>query len=276
MDVNGYPLVSIITPVYNGSQYLEELIESVLNQDYPHIEHIIIDDGSEDHGGTVSILRKYPHLRWWSRGNQGQYATMNEGLLAAQGEIICFVNADDLVSPGAVRIAINYLGEHASLDGVFGITNHIDQRGNDYPYCIPFRLAPLYFYPYFAHISHCSLYLRKKSIQQYSLFFDPSLHYVGDYEWIIRISKTKLRIGMMRQELSKVRVHEDQASRKYRDASVLETRKVLKTQHVNKVNHILLSTINVSLLRLWKVGRMLKNIGIRGTVSHLAKRNSHT
>ena len=58
------PLVSIITPVYNGAEYLEELIISVRDhQDYPYIEHIIIDDGSTDDGETVSILKKYPHLR---------------------------------------------------------------------------------------------------------------------------------------------------------------------------------------------------------------------
>jgi glycosyltransferase involved in cell wall biosynthesis len=83
-----YPLISIITPVYNGREYLEELIQSVLNQSYPKIEHLIIDDGSEDGGATLSILKRYPHLRWWSRENKGQYSTMNEGLLEAKGEII--------------------------------------------------------------------------------------------------------------------------------------------------------------------------------------------
>src|SRR5574341_2572398 len=82
------PLVTIMTPVYNGAAYLEELIASVRDQDYPYVEHLIIDDGSTDNGVTVEILRKYPHLRWWSRPNQGQYATMNEGLQAAQGELI--------------------------------------------------------------------------------------------------------------------------------------------------------------------------------------------
>lgn len=276
MDVNTSPVVSIITPVYNGSKYLEDLIQSVLNQSYPNIEHIIIDDGSEDDGATVAILRKYPHLRWWSRANRGQYATMNDGLGAAQGEVVCFVSADDLVSPDAVKIAVKHMSEHPLFDGVFGITNYIDQNGNDYPYWIPFRFAPINFYPYFAHISHCSLYIKKKSIRQHGLSFDPSLRFVGDYEWIIRINKARLRIGVIRRELSKVRMHQDQTSLKYKDASKLEARKVLQTQRVNNVNHILLSTLNVFLRRTWKMGRMLKNIGVRSTINYLAKRNSHT
>jgi glycosyltransferase involved in cell wall biosynthesis len=59
MEMNAQPLVSIITPVYNGAEYLDELIQSVLRQDYPNIEHLIIDDGSQDDGATVSVLKKY-------------------------------------------------------------------------------------------------------------------------------------------------------------------------------------------------------------------------
>lgn len=276
MVINTYPLVSIITPVYNGAEYLEDLIQSVLNQDYPNIEHIIIDDGSQDNGSTVSILRRYPRLRWWSRANKGQYATMNEGLLAAQGEIICFANADDIVSPEAVKTAVQHMREHPFLDCVFGMTNYIDQNGNDYPYWIPFRKAPISFYPYFAHISHCSLYIKKESIQQHGLSFDPSLRFVGDYEWIIRIHRAGLRIGVIRRELSKVRIHIDQASQKNREASTLEARTVLRTQQVNNVSYFLLSTINVFLLRVWKIGQMLKNVGLRGVVTCLTKRNSHS
>jgi glycosyltransferase involved in cell wall biosynthesis len=64
------PLVSIMTPVYNGSKYIEELILSVKSQDYTEIEHIVIDDGSADNGATVDILKRYPHVRWWSREPQ--------------------------------------------------------------------------------------------------------------------------------------------------------------------------------------------------------------
>lgn len=274
MVVNNCPLVTIITPVYNGSEYLEELIQSVLNQDYPNVEHIIIDDGSRDNGATVAILSKYSHLHWWSRANQGQYATMNEGILAARGEIVCFVNADDLVTLDAIKMAVQYMQQHPLLDGVFGSTSYIDQRGNDYPYWMPFRMAPLRFYPYFAHISHCSLYIKKASIQQHRLSFDPSLRFVGDYEWMIRIHKAGLRLGTIRYELSKVRLHTDQASQKNKDASKLESRIVLKTQHINTVSYFLLSMINLSLLRAWKFSQMLKDIGIRDMIAHLVKRNS--
>jgi glycosyltransferase involved in cell wall biosynthesis len=271
MVVDTCPLVTIITPVYNGSEYLEELIQSVLRQDYPNVEHIIIDDGSQDNGATVAILQKYPHLRWWSRPNQGQYATMNEGLGAARGELICFVNSDDIMAPDAIKTAVQYLQEHARLDGVFGSTGYMDQYGKDYPYWLPFRRAPIYFYPYFAHISHCSLYIKKQSLQRYELSFDPGLHFVGDYEWMIRIHKAGLRLGMIRRELSRVRIHTTQTSQKNKEASAREARSVLHTQRINRLTYFLFSTVNLSLIRAWKLSRMLREMGVRGTVAHLAK-----
>src|SRR5215207_4022064 len=94
-------LVSIITAVRNGAPYLESLIESVLAQDYTNFEHIIIDDGSDDNDATVSILKRYPHIRWWSCENKGQYATQNEGLVAAKGSIVGIISADDVyLTPG--------------------------------------------------------------------------------------------------------------------------------------------------------------------------------
>lgn len=274
MVLNNCPLVTIITPVYNGSDYLEELIQSVLNQKYPNIEHIVIDDGSQDNGATVAILHKYPHLHWWSHANKGQYATMNDGIGAARGEIICFVSADDLVSTDAVEVAAQYLMAHPFMDGMFGITNYIDQNGRDRSYPVPFRLAPIHFYPYFAHISHCSFYVKKTSIQKYGLSFDPTLRLVGDYEWLIRVYKARLRIGMVRQELAKVRIHAGQASQNYHDASVSEARAVLKAHHINKIYYLLLSTINLLLIRTGKVISLMQSLGLRDTIIYLMKRTN--
>lgn len=127
--LDNLPWVSIITPVYNGSQHIEELILSVKTQNYPRIEHIIIDDGSQDGGATVAILERYPHLKWWGRDNRGQYATMNEGLEKARGDIICFISADDLLCSDAVQNAVDYLAGSSSSDGVFGRTLLILENG---------------------------------------------------------------------------------------------------------------------------------------------------
>jgi len=251
--MNTPPLVSIITPVHNGAKYLDELIQSVLRQDYPNIEHLIIDDGSQDGGATIAILKKHHHLRWWSRENKGQYETMNEGLLAAQGEVVCFISADDVISPSAITSVMGFLTVRPNYDGVFGMTNYINSDGKIQPYLVPFRKAPISFYPYFAHIAHCSLYIRLSSLQKHRLFFDPSLRYVGDYDWMIRIHMSRLRIGRLDQELSRVRIHGDQASQKYQEASRLETRKVVRAHQINRVLHFLLLLVYKMQVWLWKI-----------------------
>jgi glycosyltransferase involved in cell wall biosynthesis len=265
------PLVSIVTPVFNQSKYIEELILSVKSQDYPHIEHIVIDDGSTDNGATVAVLERYPHLRWWSRENRGQYATMNEGLLAAKGVFVCFVSADDKLSSGAVKSAVEFFQMHPDFDGVFGMTNYIDINSKNYPYPVPFQRAPLSFYAYFAHISHCSLYLKVSSLQKHGLLFNPALHYVGDYEWMIRVYKSRLRIGTLNRELSKVRIHEAQASRKFLAESVKEKQAVLETQNINKLYYACLWALYVLRVRIWKIASAYKENGIQGVAGLLSK-----
>lgn len=260
------PLVSIITPVYNGAEYLDEMIQSVLQQDYPAIEHIVIDDGSRDNGATLAILQKYTQLRWWSRENMGQYATMNEGLMAAKGEFVCFISADDIVVPGAVSSVMDVLSRHPSWDGVFGITTRIDANGKRIPYYIPFQTAPLAFYSYFAHISHCSLYMKKSVLQERDLIFDPSLKYVGDYDWMIRIYKSGLRIGLLKQELSRVRLHDDQTSRKYASGSIMETQQVILKHRINGPAYVFYHTIYTIMVEIQAAFQAIKKDGIVGIV----------
>ncbi len=265
------PLVTIMTPVYNGAEYLDELIQSVLEQDYPNIEHLIIDDGSQDDGATVAVLKKYPHLRWWSRENVGQYATMNEGLDAARGSIICFISADDIVAPSALSLVVQFLESYQKYDGVFGITSHIDRDGEALPNPLPFRLAPMSFIPYFAHISHCSLYIKKEALLQHQLKFDSSFKFVGDYEWMIRINKSKLKIGIIGRELSKVRIHDSQASQVFNQKSSLEKKSILEKYKVNKIYYFILWGINLFVMRIKKIVFLYSNSGGKEVIRRMRR-----
>jgi glycosyltransferase involved in cell wall biosynthesis len=98
------PLVSVVTPSLNQGRYIEEAIVSVLEQDYPRVEHIVVDGGSTD--GTIDILGRYPHLRWVSEPDAGQAAAINKGFRMASGEIYGWLNADDYLLPGAITAAV--------------------------------------------------------------------------------------------------------------------------------------------------------------------------
>jgi glycosyltransferase involved in cell wall biosynthesis len=123
------PLVSIVTPTFNQAGFIRDTVASVLAQDYPHIEHIVIDDGSTDE--THSVLESFgSKIRWWSRPNRGQTPTINEGFAACHGQIIMWLNSDDTLLPGAVSWAVAALGRHPSTGIVFGDTQFTRSDGS--------------------------------------------------------------------------------------------------------------------------------------------------
>lgn len=124
MDKN--PTVSIITPSYNQAAYLERTILSVLEQDYPNIEYIIIDGGSDD--GSVDVIQRYAdRLTYWeSMKDKGQTDAINKGFSHAHGEILAWLNSDDILYPHAVREAVDYLTAHPDCGLVYGNCDFID------------------------------------------------------------------------------------------------------------------------------------------------------
>src|ERR1051325_2361432 len=123
-------LISIVTPSYHQARYIEETIQSVLSQDYPQIEYIIVDGGSTD--GSVNIIKKYEdQLAWWtSEKDEGQTDAINKGFARAKGDILAWINSDDTYEPGAVTAAAQYLHEHPDVGMVYGDCNYIDRSGN--------------------------------------------------------------------------------------------------------------------------------------------------
>ncbi len=121
--------VSIITPSFNQARYIEATIRSVLGQDYPSLEYIIVDGGSSD--GAVEIIRRHAdQLAWWvSEKDAGQTDALNKGFARATGEILAWINSDDTYEPGAVAAAVDYLTSHPEIGMVYADTNFIDEQG---------------------------------------------------------------------------------------------------------------------------------------------------
>ena len=126
---SNFPLVSIITPSYNQAPFLEATIQSVLAQDYPHLEYIVVDGDSDD--GSQEIIHKYvDKLAWWtSEPDLGQTDAINKGFGRAKGQVLAWLNSDDTYQPGAVAEAVAYLQSHPETGMVYGDANFIDQSG---------------------------------------------------------------------------------------------------------------------------------------------------
>ncbi|HSO26669.1 MAG TPA: glycosyltransferase, partial [Anaerolineales bacterium] len=123
------PLVSIITPSYNQNRFLEATMRSILQQEGVRIEYIIVDGGSQD--GSVETIRRYDErLAWWvSEPDRGQAEAINKGFARAQGEIVAWLNSDDLFLPGAAVAAAAALQGQPDAGFVFGDALTIDAHG---------------------------------------------------------------------------------------------------------------------------------------------------
>jgi glycosyltransferase involved in cell wall biosynthesis len=218
------PSVTIVTPCLNAARFLEQTILSVLDQDYPRIEYIVMDGGSTD--GTIDILRKYEHsLHWQSAPDRGTADAVNRGFALSKGEILAFLAADDLYHPHAVSTAVRSLRENPEAAGVYGDAWWIDENGD--------RLAP---YP--VRDFDRALLERECFICQPASFFrrepfestgglDPDFNLTFDYDFWLRLTRT---FSMCRIDatLANSRMHPANKTLGQRDRVFRETFQVLK------------------------------------------------
>ncbi|MFC9599753.1 glycosyltransferase family 2 protein [Peribacillus butanolivorans] len=200
------PLVSIITPSFNQAAFIEETIESVRMQDYPYIEHIVVDGGSTD--GTQEILKKYSvsgdRFRYISEPDRGQSDAINKGLKMAKGEIIGWLNSDDTYFPGAVSKAVNALKEHREWAMVYGNAYYIDENSkNMHSYLVqPYDRQALF---QFCIICQPAAFVRKNIFETVG-GVDETLDFCMDYDLWMRISKD-YSIGYIPDYLANSRLH---------------------------------------------------------------------
>lgn len=124
-----YPKISIVTPVYNQVKYLEQTILSIINQGYPNLEYIIIDGGSTD--GTVDLIRKYEsHLSYWiSESDNGMYHAIQKGFEKSTGEIMCWLNSDDVFFDKCLFAIADIFTHHPEVKWFSGKSASIDENG---------------------------------------------------------------------------------------------------------------------------------------------------
>jgi glycosyltransferase involved in cell wall biosynthesis len=179
-------LVSIITPSYNQSEYLESTIQSVLSQEYTELEYIIVDGGSTD--GSVEVIQKYAdQLSWWvSEPDQGQADGINKGLRSAHGDVVAWLNSDDLYLPGAIQSAVTRLQADPEVGMVFGDAITIDQSGHPLNR-LSFGDWGLKEMMRFRIVCQPAVFMRRMALEQAG-YLDEGFHYMLDHHLWLRIA----------------------------------------------------------------------------------------
>lgn len=197
------PLVTIITPSLNQGRFIEETIQSVLAQDYAPIEYRVYDGGSSDE--TPAILARYrDRLQAVIARDRGQADAVNRGFREARGEVVGWLNSDDLYLPGAISAAVEYLTDNPECAMVYGNGYHIDAAGHrieSYPTEPAARLRDG------CGICQPTAFIRRAAVTAVG-YLDPELHYCMDYDLWLRLA-ARYEIGQISTYLASTRLHPD-------------------------------------------------------------------
>jgi len=180
------PLVSIVTPSFNQSAYLEQTMMSVLNQDYPHIEYIVIDGSSTD--ASVDIIKKYSsRLAFWtSERDRGQADAINKGTARARGEIMAWLNSDDYYLPGAISAAVKVFEQNPDAVLIYGDMLAVDENGETIN-TLKYQQFSLEDLLCFQIIGQPAVFLRRDAFEKAGRL-DTTFHFLLDHQLWIKIA----------------------------------------------------------------------------------------
>jgi glycosyltransferase involved in cell wall biosynthesis len=180
-----WPRITVVTPSYNQAPFLEATIRSVLLQGYPNLEYVVVDGGSAD--GSVDVLRRYERwlAGWVSEPDHGQSDAINKGMAGSTGEILAWLNSDDLYAPGALAHVAGYFLAHPDCSLLYGQGSYIDESGQRTGSCDWIRPFDRRLFLTSNFILQPAAFWRR-SLWEETGGLDVSLEWTMDWEWLIR------------------------------------------------------------------------------------------
>ncbi len=223
--MNDLPLVSIVIPVYNGSDFLEEAIDSALNQTYKNIEILVINDGSDDDGKTRDIALNYgDKILYFEKNNEGVASALNLGIKKMRGAYFSWLSHDDVYMPKKIETQIDYLMKFQEWEAI--LYSDFCYIGKNSEFISEYKvkhLEPDVFRLYFIMggiINGCTLLIPKKCFEEQGVF-SCELRTTQDYDLWFRFSE-KFKFIHLSEILIKSRIHPNQDSLKLRPVVIDE------------------------------------------------------
>jgi len=181
-----HPLVSIITPSYNQAEFIEETILSVIHQEYPNKEYLVVDGGSTD--GSIEIIQKYDRQLTWSvsEPDQGQADAINKGFQQSRGEIVAWLNSDDYYLPRAIENAVYFFKQHPQAVLIYGDVITIDAQGGFIRH-LHYRQMELLDLMCFNIIGQPAVFIRRDSLNKSGLL-DLTYKFLLDHHLWLRLA----------------------------------------------------------------------------------------
>ena len=200
------PKITIVTPSYNQGLFIEKTILSIINQDYPNMEYIVCDGGSTD--DTVRILKKYDqNITWWcSEKDKGQTDAINKGMKRATGDIVGWINSDDVLLPGALWAVAYFYINHPKTEFANGYTVEIDKDDRIINFMTTI-MSKAFARRGCYNMSQLGMFWKRTLFDKIG-YLDNSFHAQMDVEWLIRVYESGILVKRINENIGAIRRYE--------------------------------------------------------------------
>lgn len=223
------PTVSIVTPSYNQGQFIERTVQSVLTQNYPHLEYVVQDGDSTD--DTRTILEPYHHqCKIASQPDEGQAHAINLGFQQTTGQIMAWLNADDMLLPGTIAYVTNFFLQNPDVDVIYGHRIMVNESDHEVGrFILPTHDDTILFWG--DYVPQETLFWRRSLWEKVGGYVDESYQFAMDWELLMRFQRAGAKFARLPRFLGAFRVHPDQKTLALNHVGVREMARLRQTQH---------------------------------------------
>ena len=205
LDSNKWPRITVVTPSYNQGAFLEDTIHSIVDQGYPNLEYVICDGGSTD--DSVEIIKKYEdRISWWcSEKDKGQTDAINKGMRRATGDIVGWINSDDVMFANSLFVIAQFYVDHPDCEFANGIVADMNKEGviQKFTHII---MSKFFMKHGWYNICQQGMFWKRSLFEKVG-FLDDSFHAKMDVEWLIRNYEANTKVMLLNKPVAAIRVY---------------------------------------------------------------------
>jgi glycosyltransferase involved in cell wall biosynthesis len=253
--MNAYPKINIVTPSFNQGKFLEETIQSILNQNYQNLEYFVVDGGSTDN--SVDIIKKYANrINWWvSEPDKGQSDAINKSFQKTKGDWLCWVNSDDILLPRALGKVAETFNLNPSADVITGNVLYINQN-NIITRCVKVPKVSWFFYRHSVGSFVAPAVFFKRSLYEKVGGLDIKLHYSMDLDLWHKFRLAGAKIYHIREYLGGFRIHQSSKT----GPRMLGTKKYFEHPETTQIRKKYIPGVQKNTIRVFRVLYKLRQL----------------